>query len=124
MELVQIIDKTRCEYVKYLDKNKLDKSKQIYISDEDRLAIGKTKCFDLNTLQIIPLNSNKELIYKYQDEINSYKKMLSQTDYMCLKHYEGEISDIEYEYTKNKRKEYRLKINQLEQEIEQLKRTS
>ena len=125
MRLVQIDDELHCRFVEYIPINELDTSKQIYISDEDRLLIGKTKCFDVvNNCVISYDNTKKELIEKYNREILSLKNLLSQSDYICLKWCEGEISDIEYEYTKNKRKEYRLKINQFEQELEQLKRTS
>ena len=102
-----------------------DNPKAIYASDYELEEIGRTKCFDVNNNCIIDYDNTKnELIEKYNNEITLLKNLLSQSDYICLKWCEGLISDIEYEYTKNKRKEYRLKINQLEQEIEQLKRTS
>lgn len=99
--------------------------KAIFVSYEDLNQIGKTKCFDVVNNCVIPCDNTKnELIENKNKEISLLKNLLSQSDYICLKWCEGQISDIEYEYTKNKRREYRLKINQLEQEIEQLKRTS
>ena len=51
-----------------------------------------------------------------ESKIECFKQLLSQTDYIALKHLDGAISDAEYEETKNLRALYRSKINELEEE--------
>lgn len=100
-------------------------SSSIEVDEETLDQIGTTKCFDIiNNCVIDYDNVNEQILENKNREITLLRSLLSQSDYICLKWCEGQISDIEYEYTKNKRKEYRVKINQLEQEVEQLKRTS
>lgn len=53
-----------------------------------------------------------------QGEINAYKILLKDTDYMAIKHSEGEISDADYEPIKDQRAEWRERINELEKELE------
>ncbi len=52
-----------------------------------------------------------------QIEINTYRQLLTQTDYKCLKHSEGAMSDEEYEETRVQRAEWRARINELEEEL-------
>ena len=47
-------------------------------------------------------------------EINALKNLLSQTDYQALKFSEGELSEDEYAPIKEKRQQYRDRINELE----------
>lgn len=47
-------------------------------------------------------------------EINALKNLLSQTDYQALKFSEGELSEDEYAPVKEKRQQYRDRINELE----------
>lgn len=122
------MDKENIIYIKILSKfgyQIINTLGSIEISEEDLEQIGTTKCFDVVNNCVIPYDNTKDkLVENKNKEIILLKNLLSQSDYLCLKWCEGQISDIEYEYTRNKRKEYRLKINQLEQEIEQIKRTS
>ena len=53
-----------------------------------------------------------------QGEINALKQLLTNTDYIAIKHSEGEISDADYEETRDLRRSYRERINELEGEIE------
>ena len=46
--------------------------------------------------------------------IMELKKLLSDTDYMCLKHMDGALTDAEYAETKAQRQAWRDEINQLE----------
>jgi hypothetical protein len=48
--------------------------------------------------------------------IMELKKLLSDTDYMCLKHMDGALTDAEYAKTKAQRQAWRDEINQLEGE--------
>ena len=52
-----------------------------------------------------------------QGEINALKQLLTNTDYQALKHSEGEISDTDYEETRELRRNYRERINELEEEL-------
>jgi len=52
-----------------------------------------------------------------QGEINAYKQLLANTDYQAIKHSEGEISDTDYEEMKELRRNYRERINELEEEL-------
>ena len=53
-----------------------------------------------------------------QGEINAYKILLEDTDYMAIKHSEGEISDADYEPIREQRAAWRASINELEKELE------
>lgn len=74
--LVQIRDKTFCSFIEYTPEEYLDENKQIYISDEDRLAIGRTKCFDLETLEIIDYNNSEEELKEYQEYLRGLRRPL------------------------------------------------
>ena len=50
----------------------------------------------------------------YIHEMNYLKLMLSQTDYLAIKYFEGWISEEEYAETKATRQAYRNRINELE----------
>lgn len=54
-----------------------------------------------------------------QNEICILKFKLSNTDYKVIKHYEGFITDKEYEPIKKQRQEWRNKINSLEEQLKQ-----
>lgn len=53
-----------------------------------------------------------------QGEINAFKQLLTNSDYIAIKHSEDAISDEEYLKTKELRASYREQINQLERELE------
>ena len=46
------------------------------------------------------------------------KEKLLETDYKAIKYAEGEITDAEYEPIKQRRREWRRRINELEKEIQ------
>ena len=54
--------------------------------------------------------------------IAGLKQILANSDYKALKHADGELTDEEYEDTKQKRQQLRDDINALELEKEQLER--
>jgi hypothetical protein len=54
-----------------------------------------------------------------QIEINTYKQLLTQTDYKSLKHADGALTDEEYQPTKEQRASWRARINELEQQLEE-----
>ena len=54
-----------------------------------------------------------------EKEILDLKEKLSETDYQAIKHSEGEITNAEYELIKQRRREWRRRINELEKEIQQ-----
>jgi hypothetical protein len=76
MRLVQIRDEKHCEFVEYLPKEKLDETKQIYISDEDRLAIGETKCFDLETMSVVDYDDTIDNIIKKKNNLRLRRQMI------------------------------------------------
>lgn len=49
-----------------------------------------------------------------QSEIFALKRKLTETDYKAIKYAEGEMTAYEYEPIKQKRREWRAKINELE----------
>ena len=61
------------------------------------------------------------LIEQYQSEIIELKKYLSETDYKAIKFAEGELSDTDYQETKLQRHEARVRINELESLIAELR---
>ena len=52
-----------------------------------------------------------------QGEINSFKQLLTQSDYKALKHADGVISDEEYAEALAEREGFRARINELEAEL-------
>lgn len=54
-----------------------------------------------------------------ENEIATYKQMLTNTDYMALKHSDGALTDEEYAPTKADRQEWRGKINELQEKLAQ-----
>ena len=61
------------------------------------------------------------LIEQYQSEIIELKKYLSDTDYKAIKFAEGEITESDYQEVKSQRHDARVRINELESLIEELK---
>jgi len=66
---------------------------------------------------------NGQIVSKLKDasvlkveRILELKKLLLSTDYIALKHADGELTDEEYAETKAKRHAWRLEINELEAE--------
>lgn len=53
-------------------------------------------------------------------KIEELKQLLSSTDYQAIKFAEGELSEVEYSEIKEQRKQWRLEINNLEIELNQL----
>lgn len=117
--LVQIKDKFHCEFIEYVSQDKLDPSKQIYISDEDRLAIGVTKCFDVENNYVIDYDNSQDIIKQEKlERISELKSLLSATDYKAIKYAEGLLSEEEYAPIKSQRQAYRDEINKLEVELD------
>ena len=53
-----------------------------------------------------------------QNEINTYKQLLTQTDYKSLKHADGALTDEEYQETREQRASWRARINELQELLE------
>lgn len=51
---------------------------------------------------------------KNKERILALKKLLVESDYQCLKHADGELTDEEYESIKAQRHAWRAEINELE----------
>lgn len=52
-----------------------------------------------------------------ESEITGLKQILASTDYKALKYAEGQITENDYEETKQERQSLRDKINELEAEL-------
>ena len=61
-------------------------------------------------------------ILEYYAQISVLKKKLRATDYKALKFAEGELSEYDYAPIRQERRNLRLQINELEEEIKRLKR--
>ena len=71
--------------------------------------IGKTKQFDNDGSVIDYLNAKGKIV--------ELKQKLQETDYLAIKHFEGYLTDYEYEPIKLQRQAWRDEINQLEKLI-------
>ena len=60
-------------------------------------------------------------IQTLQAEIIKYKQKLNETDYLALKHFEGEISDEDFAATKKERANWRKQINSLQKDLQNVK---
>lgn len=66
--------------------------------------------------------TNRELRWKKSEQILKLKGELHKTDYMAIKFAEGELTAEEYAEVKEQRRAWRAEINQLQAEIEELKK--
>lgn len=116
---VQIKDKFRCDFIEYIPENELDETKQLDLTDEERYAIGLTKCFDLENNCVVDYDNSQEIAKRQKlDRIQELKSLLSKTDYKAIKYAEGLISEEEYAPIKTQRQAYRDEINKLEVELD------
>jgi hypothetical protein len=76
MRLVQIDDEKHCRFVEYVPSEELNESMQILISDEDRLAIGFTKCFDLETLEIVDYDNTINKIIEHNNVLRARRQSI------------------------------------------------
>lgn len=63
---------------------------------------------------------NEELQNEIRGEINALKQLLANSDYQALKHADGELSDEDYAEMKEKRQQWRNKINELQAQQQSL----
>ena len=127
MRLVQIKDKFHCDYVEYLPSDLLDISKQIEISEEDLLAIGVSKCFDVVNNSVIDYDNTEDLKkQKNTEEYFELQNFMKETDYISNKLSEavsrfvetGDNTDVivlrsHYKEILEKREDSRKKIDEL-----------
>lgn len=60
---------------------------------------------------------NREAI---QSEINALNQLLSGTDYKAIKRSEGEISDEDYQKSREQRRGWRVRIRELSAQLEEM----
>ena len=75
------------------------------------------------TVENLQLSAEQEKnisIMKINAQINTLKEQLAETDYKALKFINGEFTEKEYAPIKKKKKNYRIKINELEKCLENL----
>lgn len=63
---------------------------------------------------------NAETIANLNQQINELKQQLAETDYQAIKYAEGELSAEEYAPMKSQRAGWRVEINQLQQQLEEI----
>lgn len=61
----------------------------------------------------------EKVINDYKAKVLQLRHNLNITDYLAIKFAEGELTTSEYAETKQKRKEWRTEINELEAKIKQ-----
>lgn len=107
-----------------LDENNVIQSAITYPLDENGILVeiedytlihcGISK-YENNTIYLNDEEYNKQQEWeKVCDEIETLKKELKDSDYQCLKHIDGELTDLEYQPIKEHRQALREKINELE----------
>ena len=75
------------------------------------------------TVENLQLSAEQEKnisIMKINAQINVLKEQLAETDYKTLKFIDGEFTEKEYAPIREERKNYRIKINELEKCLENL----
>jgi len=102
----------------YSNKAKWCNENGYYIAEIEPLENG-TRQFQIK--QIPQKTEDEKLIEHYQSEIVELKKYLSDTDYKAIKFAEGELSEEAYREDKSQRHDARVRINELESLIEELK---
>ena len=90
-----------------------------YIEKIEPLEDG-TRQFQIK--QIPQKTEDEKVIGQYQVEIVELKKYLFDTDYKAIKFAEGELSESDYREVKSQRREARVRINELENMIEELEK--
>ena len=93
---------------------------------DNAVAISNTEVSDVNGQVYLKgyaphKTESMILIEQYQSEIIELKKYLSDTDYKAIKFAEGEITESDYQEVKSQRHDARVRINELESLIEELK---
>ena len=75
------------------------------------------------TVKNLQLSAEQEKnisIMEINAQINTLKEQLAETDYKALKFIDGEFTEKEYAPIRKERKNYRIKINELEKCLENL----
>ena len=103
----------------YTNKAKWCNENGCYIAEIEPLKDG-TRQFQIK--QIPQKTEDEKVIEQYQVEIIELKKYLSDTDYKAIKFAEGELSESDYREVKSQRREARVRINELENMIEELEK--
>lgn len=98
------IDPNNCYLISQDEIEKLGKHLLKWSTDKDGKPI------------LIPNDPTEEnAIREAQEEIAALRAYLARTDYEAIKFAEGEMSDIEYEPYRLKRKQARARINELQE---------
>lgn len=81
-------------------------SPHLEIADDINIVVGSDKVVDG---KLVKVADDTKLI-----RIAELKSLLASTDYLCLKHADGALSDEEYASTRAQRQAWRDEINELE----------
>ena len=74
----------------------------------------------VENLQLTAEQEKNISIMEINVQINALKEQLAETDYKALKFIDGEFTEKEYAPIREERKNYRIKINELEKCLENL----
>ena len=95
----------------------------IQIDDVKKIHIGISQIinhkFVANDEQFEQVQAEKKRISILQNEVNELKRKLASTDYEAIKFAEGEISAEDFAPIKEQRKAWRVRINELENELKE-----
>ena len=95
----------------------------IQIDDVKKIHIGISQIinhkFVANDEQFEQVQAEKKRISILQNEVNELNRKLASTDYEAIKFAEGEISAEDFAPIKEQRKAWRVRINELENELEE-----
>lgn len=105
-----------------------DKFNYIGMSNEEYADIVKwcdknNACINLQdytegmTERIGIIESTYNPTLEIEVQIQSYKRKLFDTDYKAIKYAEGELTETEYAPIKEQRRQWRTRINELEQQL-------
>ena len=96
---------------KYFKLNELEKQEKPYQKGYIAILVEDK----INGIGFYKLEKTEEL-----KEIENLKQELISTDYQALKYAEGQMSKEEYEPIKQKRQEWRDRINELEEKLKEV----
>jgi len=101
--------------IKLLISEPLDESKPIIeVEDIHSIKLGLDKIIDGVLVEFEGVDPALAAINKNK-RIAELKQFLAASDYLCLKHADGALTDEEYAETKAQRQAWRQEINELEQ---------
>ena len=108
----------------YIDKNlrdEIDYTKSPYNFKIVEIGDVYNDCLGIDFNEDLTFSVDKYMVRKQRaqaiNKISNLKQKLKDTDYQAIKHFEGCLTDYEYEPIKTQRQAWRDEINELEKLI-------